>query len=410
MFVGNFVYSGTQWAIVALITKLGTPAMVGQYVLAMAIGAPVFMLLNMQLRAVQVTDAESQYKLQDYLSLRVLTSIAALATVLFLAWRAGYDSVTVAVIVALTIAKFVESLSDLLYGFFQKNERMDWISVSLMLRGVLGTLALAGLLLLTSQLSLAAFGLAASWTFVLIVYDTRKCIVASSKEPALPLNFHNSLRLARLAVPLGVVMLLISLNVNIPRYFIERYSGVDELGYFGAIGYIAVASSTFVYALGQASSARLAVYGVKDRPNFIKLMSRLLLMTLLLGACSLIVAVLWGQQILSLVYNPAYSAYSSAFVWIMVGAAFEYSASMFLYGITALRAFSVQVGGYVFIVLLKLVLCYLWVPALGLIGAAYASAAVGATQFVLWLVVLLWVLWRPGAAGLHRSNNSPIAS
>jgi len=42
---------------VSALAKLGNASMVGQYALALAIAAPVFMLTNLQLRAVQATDA-----------------------------------------------------------------------------------------------------------------------------------------------------------------------------------------------------------------------------------------------------------------------------------------------------------------------------------------------------------------
>ena len=37
MIVGNVVYAGCQWGMLSMMAKLGTPTMVGQFVLALAI-------------------------------------------------------------------------------------------------------------------------------------------------------------------------------------------------------------------------------------------------------------------------------------------------------------------------------------------------------------------------------------
>ena len=48
------------------------------------------------------------------------------------------------------------------------------------------------------------------------------------------------LRLVRLALPLGLVMLLLSLNSNLPRYVIEQHLGERESGIFAALGYVPI--------------------------------------------------------------------------------------------------------------------------------------------------------------------------
>jgi O-antigen/teichoic acid export membrane protein len=401
---GNVVFAASQWTIIAMIAKLGTSEMVGQYVLGLAVGAPVFLLLNMQLRSVQVTDAHSRYDFEDYFSLRLITVIVGAGIIIVFSVISSYGHSTLMVIIALTAAKVSESLSDISYGHFQKKERMDWIATSLMLRGLLGAATIVCILWLTNHLDWATFGLAVTWILILLFYD-RKQLLSSEGRVVFPPRLENSLRLTRTAAPLGIVMLLISLNVNLPRYFVEYYWNAEQLGYFGAISYVAVAASTIVYALGQASSARLALYGVEKRAKFVALISRLLAFSIAIGLFGVAVAVLWGQQLLSALYSPDYSRYYIPFRWIMVGTAFEYIASTCLYGITALQAYKVQVPGYAIIVLLKAYLCYLWIPTLGVTGAAYASVAVGVTQLLIWLSVLSWLLLKRNLSPIGQVNH-----
>jgi hypothetical protein len=53
--VGNVVYALCQWDMISSLAKLGTTAAVGQFALALAITAPVFMLTNLQLRGIRTT-------------------------------------------------------------------------------------------------------------------------------------------------------------------------------------------------------------------------------------------------------------------------------------------------------------------------------------------------------------------
>lgn len=60
-FVGNVVYAACQWGMLVALTKLGTPEMVGQFTLGLAVTSPVFLFSNLQLRTLMATDAKQEY-------------------------------------------------------------------------------------------------------------------------------------------------------------------------------------------------------------------------------------------------------------------------------------------------------------------------------------------------------------
>src|SRR4051794_5754943 len=80
-FVGNVVYSSSQWGILILLAKLGTPEHVGQYSLGVAICTPVFMFTNLQLRSIQASDVNRKCSFGDYLGFRLLATAIALGVV-----------------------------------------------------------------------------------------------------------------------------------------------------------------------------------------------------------------------------------------------------------------------------------------------------------------------------------------
>src|SRR5262245_26234 len=89
-FVGNLVYAASQWAMLAVLAKLGNPVMVGQFALALSISAPVIMFTNLALRQVQATDARRDYSFGIYLGLRLITTALSLLIVAGIVLAAGY--------------------------------------------------------------------------------------------------------------------------------------------------------------------------------------------------------------------------------------------------------------------------------------------------------------------------------
>src|SRR5207249_10179214 len=63
---GNVIYAACQWGILVALAKLGTPQMVGEFALALAVTAPILIGAGLSLRSVPVTDALGEYEFRDY--------------------------------------------------------------------------------------------------------------------------------------------------------------------------------------------------------------------------------------------------------------------------------------------------------------------------------------------------------
>src|SRR5690606_20475603 len=74
-FAGNSVYMASQWGMLVVLAKLGSPSVVGQFAYALAIVSPAILFGNLQLRAILATDIETEYEFGDYVALRLLTSM-----------------------------------------------------------------------------------------------------------------------------------------------------------------------------------------------------------------------------------------------------------------------------------------------------------------------------------------------
>ena len=87
---GNVVYAGCQWGMLVVLAKLGTPQIVGEFALALAITAPIVLGAGLSVRSVQATDAASEYPFGDYLLVRLLTTAAAGAVIVGIVCLSSY--------------------------------------------------------------------------------------------------------------------------------------------------------------------------------------------------------------------------------------------------------------------------------------------------------------------------------
>jgi len=397
---GDTVYAGCLWGVLILLAKLGDPEMVGQFALALAVCAPVFMFANLQLRAVQATDARHKYLFSDYMGLRIITTLLALLLIGGITRVAGFRGETALVILGVALAKGVESISDVFFGLLQKHERMDRIAKSRMIKGPLSLAALGAAVYLTGEVFWGVLGLVLVWSLVLLIYDMRSgaLVLQGADRERSQLSLQDDCwarsrrprwstgrmkRLLLLALPLGLVMMLISLNTNIPRYFIERFFGEAELGIFAALAYFIVGERMIINALGQSATPRMARYYSEGNGSaFKKLLFKLMGIGVLFGLLGILLALLAGGRILAFIYTPEYGGQAQLFTWLMVVATLGNVASFLGYGMTAARYFKAQLPLFTLVVLTSLFSCLWLIPAHGLKGAAVALGLALIVQLV----------------------------
>jgi O-antigen/teichoic acid export membrane protein len=395
---GNVVYAACQWGILVTIAKVGTPEMVGEFALALAITAPVFILSSLSLRSVQATDAAREYLFRDYFQLRLLTTVLALLIVSCIVALTIHSPHTMAVIVIVALSKAFECISDILYGSWQQQERMDRISHSLMIRSVLSLTLVPLGILLTGDLLVGVVGLAVAWGLSLFAFDlrTERLVSGALSAPDFAILF----RLGMLAAPAGVVVAVISVGANIPRYYVDHHLGTDQLGIFAALTYPMFAGSTVVCAMAQSASPRLARHYIKgELAGFAQLLIKVCGLGLLVGVVGTLLIVFAGSAILQWIYGSEYAEHTSTFLWLAIGTTITYVGSILGYAMTAARYLRAQLPVFVVVMVVTAIGCSVLVPQGQLKGAAMAIAMASLFQVAGSAAVITHALtrWRPVA-------------
>lgn len=387
--MGTGTYQGSQFLMVAVLAKLTKPSMVGEYALAFAVCAPIFILANLNLKSVQATDARRDYSSADYLALRLVMSSLALTVALLAGAALSPDRSTFLVVMSVGIAKTFESLSDVTYGLLQRHERMDLIARSLILKGVSSLALFGGAVYLTREVLWGTIALAATWAVVFALNDVpvgESVLLGelghkpgrTSPRRLLPAvlcprwDFTTSRRLFWLALPLGVVTGMLSLEINIPRYFVEHYLGHADLGVYAALVYLTTTMTLLIDSIGQSVGPRLSrLYATGDLEAFHKITTKFLLANAVVSTVFVFIAIFAGRLILSLVYGPAYAQVGVFAILMAAWAQYAYG-SVAGFSLTAARRFREQVPPLVISTISIIVASIFLIPH-GLMGAAVAT-------------------------------------
>ena len=379
--LGTLLFGFSQWALLVVAARYGSPTGLGDIGLALAVTTPLFQGANLQLRAIMATDSSSQFTFGQYAKLRVFAIGLALLVVVAYIGISDTSRSLVLVLIPLCLARTFGSLSDLLYGAAQRNDRLDLTGRSNAIRGLLGLGVFSTLLVTTSSIEAAIGGLAVAWCLVLCLHDLpsmgryahRRRNKSAEWRPHATNEGRSFRRLVSLAVPLGVTAVLLSASFNVPQYFVAAALGKKDVGILAALASCMFALNRIVAALGEAASPRLADFRHQGEfQEFRRLVCQMLLLAFFLGGSALVAATLFGREILGLLYGPRYETYQPLLVLLMAAAAIQMVASPLGYALTALRRFSVQSAIQFTGVLATVFLSAVLVDARGLEGAGYA--------------------------------------
>ncbi|HVV87023.1 MAG TPA: oligosaccharide flippase family protein [Kofleriaceae bacterium] len=395
--VGSTAFQVCQWVAVIAITKLSSTAVAGDWNLALAITAPIFLFTQLKLRAVQTTDARDEFVWAEYAANRIAGSLAALVltgAVVAIAYR----DATGPLILLVAVSKVVDGASDLVYGRLQRHERLDRIGRSLIVRGLTGTAAGIAAFWVTRSAAWSAAATAAGylpWFF----WDLRS-LRHQIAEPLAPRwNSRRQRALFLRVVPLGVATAVGSLQTNIPRYFVDAYGTRTDVGVYGNLSYLLVAGNLVIAAIANAVMPRLSRDAASgDWRSFLRLLRGMILAGIVLATIAVVASALIGAPVLRLLYSEHEAANADVLVWMSAATGLVWSYIFLATALDAMRRYAIQpwIHGTGTAVIAGA--SALLVPHHGLHGAAWATCIGYSVECSLFLMALWGPLRRAARA------------
>lgn len=368
---GVIIYTLSQWGMLVVIAKFGTPAMVGVFTLGLALTAPIMMMMRFNLRVAVASDSQDDYSFSEYFTSRVITTglFLVLMFIVSLFYLSSFQ--TFLIILLLSLSRAIDSISDILHGRLQKEGRLDISAKSMIMKGSLSFLLFSLVLYTFNSLALATIGMFSGWLIILVFYEFKK--VRNFVGVRFEWNRGIQRSIFYLTLPLGLALLVDSLVANIPRYFLEYMYGVEALGFYAAIIYIIHAGGNVIYAISNAVISPLSEdYQRRRIRSFLKTLSFLLVTLLLLGFVGVLGVFYFGEALLTILYTSEYAAYNTLFVLLTIAGIVKYMSKFVETALFATRKFNIQpyINGVG--LLLIVIFSFLLIPDYGVHGAAAA--------------------------------------
>lgn len=370
-FVGNVLYAGCQWGMLSTLAKLGSPSIVGEFTFGLAVSAPVFMFTNLQLRAVQATDVNAEYGFANYFTLRLLTTLLGLILIAAILPFSRTSFALGIVVLLVAVSKCIECMSDVTAGLLQKEERLERVAISQIVRGIGSVLVFSLTFARFHNLAVSVAVASGVWLAVLVFYDVPNARALMGTDAPF---FHFDLRalshLALLGLPLGWVATFASLTVNTPRYFLQHYRGLADQGIYASLSYLVVVINLIVVALSVSVTTRLAhLFAEGDHRHFVLLLTKLSALGGLTAAAGVPLTFLVGRPLLTFLYGREYADHVGLLSLFVVIAGIGTIGSFVFCGLTAARSFRAQVPIFLVAVLVGVAGAAVLVPRFGLTGA-----------------------------------------
>lgn len=319
--IGCLCYLGCQWVTTVMVVRLSSSyENSGLYAFAMATGIIFASIALYKVRTFQVSDISNQFSNSSYIAFRLITILIGwviCAVYIPIATNRQMDLITVSLLYL--VFKTDESFSDVLYGIYQKNGRMDYIGISQFIRGILSLIAFSAGLALTDSLPTAIISMTTSCMLVTIVYDLPHARRFGSIKPI----FDNSalLALAKICFFAMLASLLANSIVSSVRQYYGIVNGSEALGHYASVATPAVLIQVAATYLYSPLIGKLAADLKKDRVLFLKSFIKTMgMLVLVMGICVLALSLV-GSSLLTIAFGNSIQPYTYLFPYVLTATA-----------------------------------------------------------------------------------------
>lgn len=382
---GNLIFSLSQWLIMIMVARLASKENLGQYALALAIVLPVYAVTNLQLRPLFILDdnGNKNYIYSNFYYLRLLSSLVGFLVCIVLGLY--YDDIFLILFLVAGI-KFLESLSDIIYAFYNSRDQTYLISKSLLLKGVGSTLL--------CLLGLIFFDFSWAISFILLNYFLiwyfldNKYISKTNEIVEKKLDF----RILNHAIPMGLTLGLVTLQSSVPRIFLHHYESTELVGVLSVLSYFVVIGSIFINSICQYLSPKIVNFWINDIKEFKRYYMTMQIISVLFGFVVLFFCYFFGHFILSLIYGEEFIEYERELNLIIFSGIFLYLSTVNGFTLTSIGYIGKQVYIFGFIALVTLLSSYILIPKFGIDGAIYSMLIAYFIQFIVTSIVIIYKL------------------
>ena len=320
--VASVLNSFQTMLLLIILTRFGTDADSGNFVMAYAAGNLMMNIGKFGMRQYQVTDVAEKYSFSEYIHSRYFTmALMAAATFIYLLWGVlgkGYTSEKAAFVLLICVYKGIEAAEDVFHGRLQQQGRLDIAAKILTLRFLVFILGFAVTYLLTRNLVLTGI-VNVGITLVLCLLLNKKAASGMARKPEQEPAKGVPFSLLKECLPLAVMMITYMYLGNAPKYIIDGVVSDEVQTCFNIVfmpAFVIALLASFIYNPVLRQIGELWAEGKAKQLK--KLAGKLALIPIALTIAAVIAGYFLGPWIFGLVYKVDVTAYRTELVVFLI--------------------------------------------------------------------------------------------
>ncbi len=219
----GIVYSLGSLVFLMVVTNVLGDLAAGVYSVGMFVAQQMLTVGKFSVRNYQVSDVKEKYSFQDYLSFRAFTCTMMMLITFGWVIFGGYRGEDAVVIIAFTVYKMADCLSDVFEGLYQQKFRLDVSGKSLFWKNLIMLLTFTIMIIISKNLALSSVVLAIESIVIIIFID----FPLTKYFGKLELKFKPKI-IAQMVMNCSALFISSFLYVyinNSPKYAIEKMGG-----------------------------------------------------------------------------------------------------------------------------------------------------------------------------------------
>ncbi|WP_411843782.1 hypothetical protein [Salinicoccus sp. HZC-1] len=363
----TLLFSLNQWIQVILITRMIGLYEMGLFSYFLAIVAPLVLFSRFSFSDLVPTQRKYSYGYTMFSRFRSILNYIFLFSMAVFALTLDLNPYEIICLILFSVFKFFETKEDFIYTENIAESNINFLAHSKIIKSIVTLSLFAVAVFVTHSLMVAIISLLISQVLVYYMYD-KKFSSYDNYQARLFGRMHFK-HIFWLGLGLSVVGLLSSLNANIPRYILEHYHSVEDLGIYATIMYFSAIALNIVITINQSLIAEFASAAAKSLRRFYTSFLKLMALYVIVLLAGNIILILYGNDILVFVYGAQFEGYQTemlllgVFISLIV---FEKSLEMALnifnlYNIQVI----LQMANFIFTVVLSI----LFIVPFGISGA-----------------------------------------
>lgn len=322
-------------------------------------------------RVFQVTDNNDENDDYSYINLHMFTTIIMIILSLFFYIFRGYGTFKLVVSLLLIIYKALEAVSEVFFAILQKNDKLYKVGFSMFCKSIIGIVLFFLIDYFTHNLIISLISIVVTNFLFLVFYE-----INNAKKTIKEKNSFKSEIIIRLLKTGFYTFIFTFLNlylINTSKLAIENFLSDKFQTIFGIIIMPATVISLFAQFIIHPFLLEIK-NNINDKKydNLIKLIIKLSLIILFMGAICVICAWLLGVPVLKIIYGVDLKNYRLDLILILVGATFYAINCVFANVLIAFRKTLSQAIIYIIISIISSILAMILVKYNGIFGASFA--------------------------------------